>query len=87
MNINIELNKIAGYPEILKHIVAVSEIVNISLKGDKSYCFTVSLDNNKCINVSKSCSDSDYLEIFQDIQTIREVLLTEVKETKQIMRS
>eukprot|EP00831_Metopus_contortus_P029200 TRINITY_DN2403_c0_g1_i2.p1 TRINITY_DN2403_c0_g1~~TRINITY_DN2403_c0_g1_i2.p1 ORF type:complete len:185 (-),score=12.72 TRINITY_DN2403_c0_g1_i2:40-594(-) len=87
MNIKNELKKIAGYPEILKHIVEVSEIVNISIKGDKSYCFTVSLDNHECINVSKACSDLDYLEIFQDIQTIREILLIEVEETKQIMRN
>jgi len=82
MNIKNELNKIAGYPEIIKHIVEVSEIVNISLKGDKSYYFTITLDNQMCINISKPCSESDYLETFQDIQTIREILLAKVKEAK-----
>ncbi len=77
-----ELCEISGYPEITSHIVDISKVVLIRLQEAKSYSFTLTLDNDECINVSKACDDNDGHVVYQAICRLRDKLVSEISHSK-----
>lgn len=79
MKTNIELSKIEGYPEIMAHIVSVSEAVKISFKDYDSYGFAVILDNCRCINVYRECKAISSADEIHDIDALRGYLISQIR--------
>jgi hypothetical protein len=84
MNTKNELWEIDGYPEIVSHIVGISDVVLLNLAEAKSYSFTVSLDNQRCINVSQAIDVTNAMEAHDAIYRLRDKLLSVVKESNPI---
>ena len=80
MNMKNELREIDGYPEIISHIVDISDVVLINIADAKSYSFTVSLDNQKCINVSQTYDLANTYKAYEAVYLLRKKLLSEVAE-------
>lgn len=82
MKTKYELSEIAGYPEIIYHVVDVSQVVNIRLKEAINYCFTLTLDNSQCMNISRTCNDFNSSEVFQAMCSFRKELISEINHAK-----
>lgn len=78
MNTKYQLSEIDGYPQIICHIMDISQVVAICLKAEKSYGFTVSLDDGGCINVTQVCDDKEAEDVYAALCHLRLLLLADV---------
>ncbi len=60
------------YQRIINHVIEVSEVVLINLRDTLSYSFTVALDNDTFINVSKEYNEKNSNDVFQAINGLQE---------------
>ena len=87
MNNEIVLSDIDGYPDIIDRIVDISEVVTIRLQGVDNYGITITMDNNKCINVFKTIKGDDGHDAYQDMCDLKESLLRAAQQTHQNLSS
>jgi len=79
MKTKLQLSDIPGYPEIIPHIVDVSDLLDICLGKSVSYGFTIIMDDISCVNVFFDAAGKEAWDLIRSIKRLREKLINEVK--------
>lgn len=67
MNSEIVLSEIDGYPDIIYHIVDISEVVTIRLQGVDNYSFTITMDDDKCVNICRTIKSDNGEDAYKEM--------------------
>jgi hypothetical protein len=79
MNNESVLSKIDGYPHFIEHIIDISEVVNIRLHGLDNYSFTITMDNDRCINIYRTTKSDSGEDVYKDMCDLK-ILLQEAAQ-------
>ncbi len=71
-----DVKKTDDFSHIINHMVDVSDVYKIRFNGSSSYCFTVSLDDNNFINITREYNLQNSSEILKEINSYRMRLLS-----------
>jgi hypothetical protein len=70
------------YSNVAKHIVDVSEIVEIRCGKSDACCFTISFNDNSCINIIRDFNKSNHTTVLQELISYRRIILSKIDSSK-----
>ncbi len=75
-----DITQIAGFPEVMEQISAVSSIFDLNQSNEFKFCFTITFQQDRFVNVFQPYISSDKADRFADISNLQKSLMEYLEE-------
>ena len=77
-----DITMIPGFPEVMQHITAVSDIIDLCYNNEAKLCFTISFRDDTFINVSKPYTPANRGFSYEVIKLLHDRVLEYLEDVK-----